>query len=388
MVISPRDAQSPEILSLTQCLRALEQPLRFIKGIGPKRAADLESIGLTTVEDLLFHLPFRYEDRRAIQQIRDTVAGTTTTCIGRLSKLKKQFNPRRRAQMLSAGLSDETGVLSLLWYRAPGYLVDRLPEGARLLVHGRIEIDLRGGKRIVHPDFEVLDDATAAQLERILPVYLHPAGVPLSLLRKWIVQALAEYGSSLPSLLPPATIERQELLSPPAALIELHQPSPVSDMAALNASASCAHRSVIFEELFYLQLGLALRKRGRAAGRGVQLSSARRDFVPAMRRLLPFKLTGAQERVLSEIQQDMSAARAMQRLVQGDVGAGKTMVAWFASLRAIESGCQAVWMAPTELLAEQHFRNIARICRGFENQSRAANRLVNCYREESCFGRC
>lgn len=352
-------AASSERLSVRQCLRALEQPLRFLKGIGPKRAADLESIGLSTVEDLLYHLPFRYEDRRGIKQIRDVVAGATATCIGRLSKLRKQFNPRRRVQMLNAVLSDDTGVLGLFWYRAPGYLVERLREGARLLAHGKVEADPRGGKRIVHPEFEVLNDDTAEELEKILPVYLRPAGVSLSLLRKWIALALAEYAPSLPSLLPPGTSERQKLSSASSALTELHQPSPASDPEVLNAFESGAHRSIIFEELFYLQLGLALRKRRRTAAAGVQLRSPRRELTATMRRLLPFTLTRAQERVLTEIGQDMSAAYAMQRLVQGDVGAGKTIVAWFASLRVVESGYQVVWMAPTELLAEQHFRNIA-----------------------------
>ena len=351
-------AQSSECLSVGQRLRALELPLRFLRGIGPKRAAELESIGLSTVEDLLYHLPFRYEDRRAITEIREAVVGGTLTCIGRLSNLKKQFNPRRRAQMLSARLSDGSGSLGLFWFRAPGYLVERLAENTLLLVHGRVEADGRGDKRIVHPEFDVLDDDSVGDLERILPIYLHPAGISLSLLRNWSAVALAEYARAVPSLLPTAVMERQGLVSIPAALGELHQPSAKSDPEALNAFSSAAHRSIIFEELFYLQLGLALRKRGRAAAEGVQLRSPRRALATAMRRLMPFKLTGAQERVLTEIQQDMNSSRAMQRLLQGDVGAGKTMVAWLASLHVIESGYQAVWMAPTELLAEQHFRNI------------------------------
>ena len=387
MAISPRDAQSPEILSVSQCLRALEQPLRFLKGIGPKRAADLEGIGLATVEDLLYHLPFRYEDRRGIKRICDALPGALLTCIGRLSKLKKHFNPRRRVQMLSAMLCDDTGVLSLFWYRAPGYLVGRLPEGARLLVHGKVESDSRGGKRIVHPECDVLDEDGAGELEKILPVYLHPAGVSLSLLRKWIALALAEYGPCLPDLLPLATSERQGLLPISAALPELHQPPPSSHIAALNAFAANAHRSIIFDELFYLQLGLALRKRGRATAEGVQLRSPRRELGAAMRALLPFTLTGAQERVLREIQQNMNSSRAMQRLVQGDVGAGKTMVAWFASLRVIEGGYQAVWMAPTELLAEQHFRNIAGFAKALKINAALLTGSLNATDRKSILGR-
>jgi ATP-dependent DNA helicase RecG len=360
MAISPRDAQIPEILPVSECLGALETPIRFLKSVGPKRAAYLESIGIKTIEDLLYHLPFRYEDRRGIKQIGDAMLGARQTFIGRLANLKKHFNPRRRAQTLSALLSDDTGHLSLFWYRAPGYLVERLREGTRLIVHGKIEPDTRGGTRIVHPEFDVLDERESEELEKIIPVYLHPAGVPLSLLTKWIGLALTEYQRYLPSLLPSATTERQRLLPLATALAELHQPSPLSDTAALNGFASAAHRSIIFDELFYLQLGLALRKQRRTMGAGVKFRCFGHELAARMRALLPFKLTGAQERVLQEIQQDMDSLRAMQRLVQGDVGAGKTIVAWFASLRVIESGYQAVWMAPTELLAEQHFRNIAR----------------------------
>jgi ATP-dependent DNA helicase RecG len=348
-----------QILSVTRALCTLAQPLRFLKGIGPKRAAELESIGLLTVEDLLFHLPFRYEDRRAITPIRGLGVGEVATCIGRLSAMRKHFNPRRRVQALSATLMDESGALGLFWYRAPAYLVERLTAGARLLVHGKVEIDARGAKRIVHPDFELLSDAGMPP-EKIVPVYLHSAGVPLSLLRGWIAAALKDYGAYLPNLLPAPTMARQKLLPLPAAIADLHQPPAEANAEALNAFASVAHRSVIFEEFFYLQLGLGLRKRAGAALPGVRLASARRGLASAMRRLLPFKMTGAQERVLGEIDKDMNAGRAMQRLLQGDVGTGKTMVAWFATLRVLEGGYQVTWMAPTELLAEQHFRGIQR----------------------------
>src|SRR5262249_48250915 len=138
----------------------------------------------------------------------------------------------------------------------------------------------------------------------------------------------------------------------------LAEPTPTTDLATLNSFSSPAHRSVVFDELFYLQLGLGLRKQKRRREEGVAFGALRQRLSVRMRKLLPFKLTTAQERVLREIDQNMTSTQAMQRLVQGDVGSGKTMVAWFASLRVIENGYQAVWMAPTELLAEQHFRNV------------------------------
>jgi ATP-dependent DNA helicase RecG len=359
MIQEPAGLSSRSIPSVNESLPSLATPVRFLKGVGPKRADDLEKSGISTVEDIIFYLPFRYEDWRAVQPIAQAALGARQTFVGRLEHLRKQFIPRRRAQTLSATLSDGTGSLTLAWFRAPGYLAQRLQNGIRLLVRGKVEPDNRAGKRIVHPEFDILDDDERETHDKILPIYIRPAGLPLSLLRKWIRMALSEYGMGLPDLLPPDIRERRRLLPLPAALAELHQPSGSSDMAALNSYSSAAHRSVIFEELFLLQLGLALRKQARSTGQAIRLHAPGAALTAAMRKLLPFRLTAAQERVVGEIENDMDGSRAMHRLIQGDVGSGKTMVAWLASLRAIEGGYQAAWMAPTELLAEQHFRAIA-----------------------------
>ena len=344
---------------LKECLRVLQTPLRFLKGVGPKRAEELERFGLKSVEDLLYHLPFRYEDRRQIKKIHDATIGQDETFIGEIRRVQKKYNPRRRAQLLAASLVDDSGILGLLWYRAPAYLSNSVAPGQRLLVHGKVEPGLGGQKRIVHPEFEVLGNNDEGPLQKILPVYVHPAGLSLSLLRKSVIQALSQYAHCLPSCLPVPSKQRQSRLDLAEALAQLHEPGTTADLAALNGFSSPAHRSVVFDELFYLQLGLGLRKRGRSRQEGVTVSPARQRLAAKMRGLLPFRLTGAQERVLREIDQNMSSAQAMQRLVQGDVGSGKTMVAWLASLRVMENGYQAVWMAPTELLAEQHYRNLS-----------------------------
>jgi ATP-dependent DNA helicase RecG len=189
-------------------------------------------------------------------------------------------------------------------------------------------------------------------------VYEHPSTVPLSLVRKWVSEAIIAYRDKLASHLPLATVQRQKLMEPIEALVQLHQPPPQSNVPALNRFSSPAHRSIIFDELFYLQLGLGIRKQKNVTSRGVVVSRRDERLIRKMAALLSFKLTGAQQRVLSEISENMESAQVMHRLIQGDVGSGKTMVAWFSSLRVIESGFQAVWMAPTELLAEQHFRNL------------------------------
>ncbi len=369
----------------------LQTPLRYLLGIGPKRAEQLAGIGLLTVEDLLYHLPFRYEDRRRINKIAAAVVGREESFVGRLVALQKRFNPRRRAQMLTGRLADDSGVIELVWYRAPGFLANRLTAGQILLVHGKVESGAGGGRRIAHPEFEVLEAEDAADpsarapalaagsrsgfhptgepegatglpvglhLEKIVPVYLRPAGVSLTLMRKWATQAVADYAAHLPNCLPRSTKERLQLLDLPSALRDLHGPAPEAEVAALNDFSSPAHRTIIFDELFYLQLGLGLRKKNNRARAGVALPRQRTERLARMNRLLPFRLTGAQKRVLDEIFADMESATVMQRLIQGDVGAGKTMVAWYASLRVIDNGYQAVWMAPTELLAEQHFRSL------------------------------
>ena len=344
--------------SVRVSLRALNTSIQFLSGVGPRRAAQLESLGIKTVGDLLYHLPFRYEDRRQIKKISAAVHGEESSFMGRLIGLQNKYIPRRRSQMLLAILQDETGSIDLVWYRAPGFLIAGLAKDQTLLVHGKLEPSMHGRLRLVHPDFEIIDNVDDRQLQRILPVYVHPAGLSLARLRGWVAQALQQYGHHLPASLPQEIIERQRLTTLGAALAYLHEPPLDTALGSLNESSSTPHRTIIFDELFYLQLGLGLRKKARAKSAPIQLGPSRVVLRADMHELLPFKLTGAQRRVLAEIEQDMAGAQPMQRLVQGDVGSGKTMVAWLASLSVIEHGRQAIWMAPTEILAEQHYRNL------------------------------
>jgi len=339
-------------------LRALATPIQFLKSVGPKRAELLEAAGVSTVEDILYHLPFRYEDRRQLKNIGDAVLGQEESFIGELILLQSRFVPRRRMQMMSATVRDDTGSLDLLWFRAPAYLIAGLAKGQILLVHGKVERGLPGRLRIVHPDFEVVEAGEEASLQRVLPIYLRPGGLPLSFLRKLVGQALTEYGRFLPNRLPAPIAARQRLFDIPTALAELHQPELDANVDLLNQAASPAHRSIVFEELFFLQLGLGLRKQLRRQSSTVKHPFSGGKLPARMRELLPFKFTGAQERVLGEIEIDLASDHPMQRLVQGDVGSGKTMVAWLASLQVIDRGYQALWMAPTEMLAEQHFGNL------------------------------
>jgi ATP-dependent DNA helicase RecG len=344
--------------SVAASLRALGTSIRNVKGIGPKRATQLESFGIHTVLDLLRHLPFRYEDRRRIEKISSARAGVEATFVGRLIGLQKRYIPRRRSQMLLATLQDDSGSIDLVWYRAPGYLAGNLANGRMISAHGKIEPGMPGRLRMVHPNFDFVESGEETELQRIVPIYVHPAGLPLSLMRRWIGQTLSEYGVYLIDSLPPPISERHGLMTLAAAIAELHAPARDIDVDAFNSFGSRAHRTVVFDELFYLQLGLAARKRSLSQSASIRLSAENNKLKQRMRGLLRFELTGAQRRALTEIEADLARPQPMQRLLQGDVGSGKTIVAWFASLRAIEHGYQAIWMAPTEILAEQHYRNL------------------------------
>ena len=358
--------------SVAVSLRALGTSIRNVRGIGPKRATQLESFGILTVFDLLRHLPFRYEDRRQIEKISSAKAGAESTFVGRLIGLQKRYIPRRRSQMLLATLQDDSGSIDLVWYRAPGYLADSLANGRIILAHGKVEPGMPGRLRMVHPEFDFIASGEDTELQRIVPIYVHPAGLPLSLMRRSIGAALSEYGVYLVDSLPQSITERHRLTTLPAAITELHAPPRDIDVDTFNSFSSRAHRTVVFEELFYLQLGLGERKRARSQSASIRFSAEKARLSQRMRDLLRFELTGAQRRALSEIEADMAQPQPMQRLLQGDVGSGKTMVAWFASLRAMEHGYQAIWMAPTEILAEQHYRNL----KDFADQLRIPSALL------------
>ena len=356
--ISGKASYEPTHHLAKDCIRALLTSLRFLKGVGPKRAAQLEGLGLKTVEDLIYHLPFRYEDRRRIKKIQQASLGEVESYIGKVTALEKKYIPRRRRQMLLGRLTDDTGSIGLVWYHTTPYIWKALFKGMDLLIHGRVEKGTGGQKQIVHPEFETIGPGEGEDRERILPIYLRPGGIPLGTIRRLVTQALSDFASYLPRSLPETILRRQRLMDLREAMSQIHYPDKTADLTFLNQFASTAHRAIIFDEFFYLQLGLRMRRKQRSTLSGISFVPGKERLTGRMQALLPFTLTKSQERILEEIYQDMGSSEPMQRLIQGDVGSGKTIVAWFATLRAIENGFQAVWMAPTELLAEQHFHTL------------------------------
>ncbi len=369
------------------CREALQLPLSVLRGIGPVRAAQLAARGLATIEDLLYHLPFRYEDRRGAVAVADAVAGESGAFVGRLASLRAG-RLRGRRRILTGTLTDDTGSLDLVWFNSARYLTDTLRAGQRLSVYGRVAGERGGRLSLPHPEFEVLD-ADAEREPEVRPVYTKPGDVPQSSLRAWIAQALERFGGFLPSFLPPEVALRQDLMDLEQALETLHRPSPrnedvprgarrglppaggVPEPPSLEKDRTAkpdptvaeearvpAHRSLAFDEFFYFQLALALRQRQRLDTPGFSFPARAGSRVDRMRELLPYRLTGGQERVLREIHADMESPGPMRRLLQGNVGSGKTVIAWLAALRAIENGRQALLLAPTELLAEQHYERL------------------------------
>ena len=338
------------------CREALRLPLDVLKGVGPVRAAQLAGRGLATVEDLLYHLPLRYEDRRDVAAIATAAAGESGSFVGRLTSLRVG-RIRRGRRILTGTLTDDTGSLELVWFNPARYVADALRVGQRLSIYGRVSPERGSRLSIPHPEFEVLDTGTERQPE-VRPVYGKPGDVSQSHLRGWVAQALGRFGGFLPSFLPPDVAERQELMDLKQAMDVIHRPDSTLELDALEETRAAARRSLAFDEFFYFQLALALRQRQRLETPGLPLPARAEGLTSRMRQSLPYRLTGGQERVLQEIYRDMESPNPMRRLLQGDVGSGKTVMAWLSALRAMENGRQALLLAPTELLAEQHHERL------------------------------
>lgn len=332
----------------------LKKAVQYVKGVGPRRAEQLARLGIHTVEDLLYHVPFRYQDRREVTAIAAAEVGMEATVAGHVARMGRRFLGRRRRWVLEAVVRDDTGFLFLLWYHQHRYFQQRYQLGQRVLLHGKIEEGRQGGKWMVHPDMEPLEDA--APTARILPVYAKTNEMTVAALRRLVHGAVEQYAEHVTDGVPAEVRRRLTLLPLARAVRTLHVPPLDADVAQLNDFASPAHRAVVFDELFHLQLGMALRRRSivREAG----LSSVPGPLVRRVPDVLPFRLTAAQEAVVAAIFRDMAAPHPMNRLVQGDVGSGKTIVAFLAALAALDSGYQVAFMAPTELLAEQHSRTL------------------------------
>jgi ATP-dependent DNA helicase RecG len=342
-------------------------PVQYVKGIGPRLAEILAAKGLATVDDLLHYLPFRYEDRLNPRSVAELRAGEMATVIAEVRN--SGLFRTRRMPIFQLTVGQGRTRLKCIWFNA-AYLQGRFQAGQMLALYGKVEEDRDGELQIVQPQFEVLGDVyeeggadeaekkAAASLEigRIVPIYESTGQGKLTprWFRRIIRGALENLNPDLPDPIPAAVRAHLSLVSPREALWKAHWPDAGESFADLQASRTLAHIRLIFDELFFIELGLELKRREQKAQAGIafQLNNGVRE---AIKKILPFHPTAAQKRVLKEIATDMRTPSPMRRLLQGDVGSGKTIVAFQAAIIAIENGYQVALMAPTEILAQQHY---------------------------------
>jgi ATP-dependent DNA helicase RecG len=332
----------------------------YVKGVGPNVAEMLAVKGIQTAEDLLYHLPFRYEDRQHPRSLDELKPGETASVI---AEVRGALLLRtRKMPIFELTVGQGRLALKCIWFHG-SYLDGKFHAGQTVALYGKVEPSRSSQNlKMIQPQFELLpdetDDAETRLLEvgRITPVYESLGGSRLTSRwqRKTIFHLLERMRGAVPECLPAAMLARLELPERETALREVHFPSESTPMAQLQASATPAHRRLIFEELFFLELGLELKRRRMRERAGIGFA-ANDKVREAIREVLPFHPTAAQKRTLGEIVADMRQPSPMRRLLQGDVGSGKTIVALQAMLVAMENGYQAALMAPTEILATQHY---------------------------------
>jgi ATP-dependent DNA helicase RecG len=344
-----------------------DTPIQYCKGVGPKRAAMLKKLGISTVEDALAYLPWRYEDRGNLKKIGRLTYGSYETVAGEVVSAEVVQTKRKHVKIFELLITDRSGILIGSWFNQP-FMQKMFKKGQQVILSGIVKANpYKGGlPQIDNPDYEIMDDDAGDKLihtGRVVPIYRTTTGLSVRYLRSIMKDILDTCSGSMTEMLPEKIIKKYSLMPVSDAYCEVHFPTSEKDVSILNRGLSAAHRRLSFEELFALELGLALRKRGVAMEKkGIRFKPLM-NLETALRKSLPFNLTEAQERVIAEIKNDMMADRPMNRLVQGDVGCGKTIVALIAALLAVENGYQACVMAPTEILAEQHYNTMTALVR-------------------------
>ena len=349
---------------------ALSNPVKFLRGVGPQRAALLEERGIVTVADLLSYLPFRYEDRIRFTKIADIVPGEVCTVFGEVGAgggNVVRFRGGGRPPVFHVTIRDGSGQLHAKFFHG-AYLDGRLKEGQRLVMHGKADFDpLRPNRfEMVNPEIELISAAEegpgdSTEVGRIVPVYEAIGNISSRMLRRIIYSVVRDFDGNVPDPLPAEIRERYRFPARREALRYSHFPPKEESVEQLNTFRSPAQSRLIFEEFFYYQLALALRRLREHRVQGIAMRVREEKVREALKRILPFKPTGAQKKVLAEIAADLEKPFPMHRLLEGDVGSGKTIVALEAATIAIENGYQAALMAPTEILAAQHYLSARRI---------------------------
>ena len=346
------------VFELREALSKLTLPVQYLKGVGPKMAQRLLTKKINTVEDLLYFLPRTYEDRREIKKISRLEVGKTQTVAGNVVGTQYKYYGKKR--ILEVIINDNTAYLTAKWFKGQmSYLLGVFKKGTRVIFTGEIKPNY-AGKAMIHPEYEILEENEAENLlnfKRIVPIYSETEGLHQKYLRKIMHQALENYARYVVSPIPVDICQKRNLPNIQEALRSVHFPQNDKSLEEYNSNRSPSHHRLIYDEFFFFQLGMAVKKTGRILDAGIKFNiegTLLNEFLA----LLPFDLTAAQKRVINEIQGDLAKESTMNRLLQGDVGSGKTIVSMAAMVTACENSYQAAIMAPTEILAQQHYQNI------------------------------
>ncbi|MBD3306914.1 ATP-dependent DNA helicase RecG [candidate division KSB3 bacterium] len=361
---TPPQSRKPAPESRGDSHTDLATPIQFVKGVGPKRARLLHKIGVRTVEQALLLLPRRYEDRRRIEKIVHLRPGDQPRTVYGVVKMSGvTISPKQKRKIFELVIGDDTGIFKAKWFNQ-AYLKKVFSPGLYVVLSGKITMTRYGGFEMIQPEYEILGQSAADEngellhTGRIVPIYPLTEGLYQKDMRKIMKRIVDHYAPCVEESLPTAIQHKHGLFPLSEALRRIHFPENSDDVSLLNAEKSPAHQRLIFDEFFLLELGMGLKRHHvLTEEHGIAFQFQGR-IEQHLRHSLGFPLTAAQNRVIEEIQQDMRSSRPMHRLLQGDVGSGKTLVALCALLAAIEAGYQGAIMVPTEILAEQHFRKI------------------------------
>lgn len=338
-------------------------PVQYIKGVGPHRAELFSRIGISSVKDTLYYLPYRYEDRSSIRKISELAYGNVETVSGKIVSAEVIRLPGRNLRIFEMTINDGSGSLKGKWFNQP-FMKKNFKPGQEVLLSGMVKRNPYWsiGFEIDNPEYEILTSGEDSLIHtnRIVPVYRVTGGVSVRQMRSVMFSIVSAYLQEMTDPVPPEILQKNRLPGLPESLQQVHFPNEDADLELLNRGTSPFHRRLSFDELFMLELGLAIMKKGSVLAQGIAFAPEG-SLVRRLRELLPFRLTAAQERVFSDILGDMKKSYPMHRLIQGDVGCGKTVVALMAMVTAAECGYQSAIMAPTEILAEQHYLNIYKL---------------------------
>jgi ATP-dependent DNA helicase RecG len=339
-----------------------KSPVQYIKGVGPRRASLLNHLGIKTIHDALYYLPYRYEDRSYVRKIGELSRhDTSDTVSGKIISSEVIQLPNRRLKIFELVINDGSGLLRGKWFNQP-FMKRNFRIGQNVLLNGHVKFNTyNGGLEMDNPEYEIIgDDDAPVHTNRIVPVYRVTGGLSVRQIRSIMFAVIQSSYSEIGDPLPEEILKRHNLPGLSESLMQVHFPEGSADINLLNSGTSKFHKRLSFNELFLFETGLAVIKKETGHEKGIAFNVESRLFSKLLENL-PFRLTHAQEKVIGEVLGDMKMPSPMNRLIQGDVGCGKTVVAMIAIVVAAENGYQSSLMAPTEILAEQHYINIHRM---------------------------